>query len=66
MLLMLCKSVKVKRLFFWFAERHQHNWLSSLDQREFGLGSGKRVLIANGKLDNKYLITVPGKMHGSK
>lgn len=66
MLLMLCKSVKVKRLFFWFAERHQHSWLNSLDQQKFDLGSGKRVLIANGKLDNKYLITVPGKMHGSK
>jgi hypothetical protein len=66
MLLMLCKSVKVKRLFFWFAERHQHSWLNSLDQQEFDLGSGKRVLVANGKLDNKYLITVPGKMHGSK
>ena len=66
MLLMLCKSVKVKRLFFWFAERHQHRWLNSLDQKEFDLGSGKRVLIANGRLDNKYLITVPGSMHGSK
>ena len=61
-----CKSVKVKRLFFWYAERHQHSWLSSLDPQEFDLGSGKRVLAEKGKLNKKYLITVPGSMHGSK
>jgi hypothetical protein len=66
MLLMHCKNVKVKRLFFWYADRHQHSWLSSLDPDEFDLGSGKRVLAEKGKLDNKFLITVPGSMHGSK
>ena len=66
MLLGRCKSVKVKRLFFWYAERHQHSWLSSLDPQEFDLGSGKRVLAEKGKLNKKYLITVPGSMHGSK
>lgn len=31
-LLSQCKSVKVKRLFFWFAERHNHAWLRKIDQ----------------------------------
>ena len=66
MLLGNCKSVKTKRLFFWYADRHQHSWRSYLDQHDFNLGSGKRVLAERGKLDKKYLITVPGNMHGSK
>lgn len=66
MLLGHCKSVKAKRLFFWYADRHQHSWQKSLDQHDFDLGSGKRVLAEKGKLDKKYLITVPGNMHGSK
>jgi hypothetical protein len=66
MLMGYCKSVKVKRLFFWYAERHQHSWLSSIDPQEFDLGSGKRVLAEKGKLNKKYLITVPRSMHGSK
>ena len=66
MLLEQCKSVKTKRLFFWYADRHRHSWQSYLDQHDFNLGSGKRVLAEKGKLDKKYLITVPGNMHGSK
>ena len=27
-----CRNVKVKRLFFWFAERHNHAWLQKLDR----------------------------------
>ena len=30
-----CKSVKVKRLFFWFAERHNHAWLQKIDQLRY-------------------------------
>lgn len=66
MLLGHCKSVKAKRLFFWYADRHQHSWQKSLDQHDFNLGSGKRVLAEKGKLDKKYLITVPENMYGSK
>lgn len=54
-----CKSIKVKRLFFWFAERHRHTWLKQIDQTKVNLGSGKRMLVKGGKLDPKYLITVP-------
>jgi hypothetical protein len=58
-LLVDCKSVKVKRLFFWFAERHNHTWLKQIDRNAISLGSGKRMLVKGGKLDPKYLITVP-------
>ncbi|MGQ3049269.1 MAG: type IV toxin-antitoxin system AbiEi family antitoxin domain-containing protein [Niveispirillum sp.] len=54
-----CRSVKVKRLFFWFAERHGHRWLNRIDRDRVSLGSGKRMLVKGGRLDPKYLITVP-------
>jgi hypothetical protein len=58
-LLEQCGSVKVKRLFLHLAEKHNHAWFKSLDLSKVSLGSGKRVLIAGGRLDPKYLITVP-------
>jgi hypothetical protein len=58
-LLVDCRSVKVKRLFFWFAERHNHAWLRGLERSGIDLGGGKRMLVRGGKLDTKYNITVP-------
>jgi hypothetical protein len=58
-LLVDCRSVKVKRLFFWFAERHNHAWLPKLDRKDVDLGSGKRMLVRGGRLDSKFNITVP-------
>ena len=54
-----CRSIKVKRLFLWLAERHGHAWLERLDREDIDLGSGKRMLVRGGKLDPKYQITVP-------
>jgi hypothetical protein len=54
-----CRSIKVKRLFMWFAERHNHAWFSRLDKSRINLGAGKREIVPGGKLDKKYLITVP-------
>ena len=61
-LLTACRSVKVKRLFLWLAERHQHAWLTKLDRSRIDLGKGKRMLVRGGKLDPKYEITVPESM----
>lgn len=58
-LLVDCRSVKVKRLFFWFAERHNHAWLKRIDRSAIDLGQGKRMLIRGGRLDKKFNITVP-------
>jgi len=59
-----CKSVKAKRLFFWFAERHNHAWLQKLERSAIDLGKGKRMLVRGGKLDTKYNITVPENLDG--
>ena len=63
-LLHACSNVKVKRLFFWYAERVGYSWVNKLDYSEFDLGKGKRVIAAQGKLDKKYLITVPKNLYG--
>jgi len=59
-----CRSVKVKRLFFFFADRHQHAWLKRLDKSAIDLGSGKRMLVKGGRFDAKHLITVPETFDG--
>jgi hypothetical protein len=59
-----CKSVKVKRLFFFFADRHAHAWLKPLKKQKFNLGSGKRLLVKGGRLDPTYQITVPEDLKG--
>jgi len=53
------KSIKVKRLFFFFADRHQHQWLTRIAREHIDLGSGKRMLVKGGKFDPVYQITVP-------
>ncbi len=58
-LLEACASIKVKRLFLHLAEKHAHAWFRRLDLSKVSLGSGKRVLVPGGRLDPKYLITVP-------
>jgi hypothetical protein len=52
-------SIKVKRLFFFFADRHRHRWLEHIKRDKIDLGKGKRMLVKGGKLDPKYQITVP-------
>ncbi|MEX2264113.1 MAG: type IV toxin-antitoxin system AbiEi family antitoxin domain-containing protein [Bryobacteraceae bacterium] len=63
-LLIDCRSIKVKRLFLWFAERHNHAWVQKLDRSGIDLGKGKRMLVRGGKLDTKYNITVPEDLNG--
>lgn len=59
LLLERCTSIKVKRLFLHLAERHRHAWFRQLDVSKVALGSGKRALFPGGRLDSKYLLTVP-------
>jgi hypothetical protein len=61
-LLEACRSVKVKRLFLLFAERHKHAWLRHLDLKRIDLGKGKRSLSPGGKLDPKFQVVVPDFM----
>ena len=61
-LLIACTEIKTKRLFMWFSNRHNHHWFKLLTINNVDLGSGKRMIIKGGALDNKYLITVPKEM----
>ena len=63
-LLARCRSIKVKRLFFLFADRHRHSWLERIDRKGVDLGRGKRLLVRGGVLDWTYQITVPRDFHG--
>ncbi len=58
-MLAACRSIKVKRLFFLFADRHQHGWLKHLDRDAVYLGSGDRQLVPGGRFHPLYKITVP-------
>jgi len=63
-LLRRCRNVKVKRLFFFFADRHKHAWLSRISKSTVDLGKGKRMLVRGGRLDATYQITVPEDLDG--
>ncbi|MCH8517963.1 MAG: type IV toxin-antitoxin system AbiEi family antitoxin domain-containing protein, partial [Cyclobacteriaceae bacterium] len=58
-LLQACRKIKVKRLFFVFADRHGHAWRKRIDPQAFGLGSGDRALVKGGKIHPRYRIMVP-------
>ena len=60
-----CRSVKVKRLALWLADRHAHAWAKRLDRDRIDLGSGNRVLEPGGRLDRTYKITVPRDMEAA-
>ena len=58
-LLLACRSVKVRRLFFVFADRHGHNWRKLLDAEKIDFGSGPRALVKGGRFHPTYRISVP-------
>lgn len=55
-------SIKVKRLFFFFADRHQHSWFKHISRDKIDLGVGKRMLVKGGKFNSEYQITVPKEL----
>ena len=65
-LLVDCKSIKVKRLFFFFADRQNHAWRKHLNKESVDLGTGKRMLVPGGRLDPTYLITVPEELYAGQ
>jgi len=58
-----CNSIKVKRLFLYLAEKHNHDWFNELDLAKVNLGKGKRVIVKGGKLDKKYEIVIPQELN---
>jgi hypothetical protein len=57
-LLEQCKSIRVKRLFLFLADKRQHAWFKRLNLSKIGLGSGARKITKNGKFDSKYNIVI--------
>jgi hypothetical protein len=60
-LLAACRSVKVKRLFFLFADRHNHSWLRHIDRANVDLGKGPRSLVDGGSYVAAYQLVVPSE-----
>jgi hypothetical protein len=58
-LLHSCRKIKVKRLFFVYADRHGHRWRKRLNPSEFNLGRGDRALVKGGRIHPHYRIMVP-------
>ena len=61
-----CANVKVKRLFFFLADRHGHSWLKRIDRGRIDMGSGKRMIVRGGRFDPTYQITVPRDLDGDQ
>ena len=60
-----CTSIKTKRLFFVFAERHAHAWMKHVERARVDLGTGDRSLVKGGKLHPVFRITVPEELLAS-
>ena len=54
-----CRSIKVKRLVLWFAERHEHPWLDEVDFADVDLGRGTLSFWKGGTFDPKYRVVMP-------
>jgi hypothetical protein len=54
-----CRKIKTKRLFFVFADKHDHAWNKQLNAEDFDLGKGDRALVKGGRIHPRYRIMVP-------
>jgi hypothetical protein len=57
-----CKSVKVKRLFLYFAERAGHSWFKYINTKPIDLGNGARSLVNEGAFVPKYQLVLPKEL----
>ena len=58
-LLEACCSIKVRRLFFVFADRHEHGWRNHWQSERINFGSGPRALVPGGKFHPTYRVSLP-------
>jgi hypothetical protein len=54
-----CKSIKVKRLFLYLADRNALSFYKDLNQNRIELGKGKRVICQGGTYVAKWMISLP-------
>ena len=43
----------------YMADKARHPWFEKIDSSKIDMGNGKRQVVKGGRLDKKYLITVP-------
>lgn len=58
-ILMQSQAVQTNRVFLFLSHYYGHQWAKRLDETQITLGTGKRQVIAQGKLEPNYQITVP-------
>jgi hypothetical protein len=61
-LLTQCRSVKTKRLFFIYADKHDHAWRKHIGMSSVDLGKGDRALTPGGRLHPVYRVTIPNDL----
>lgn len=61
-LLESCRSIKVKRLFLYMAEKANHAWWKYIQRESLNLGQGDRSLSPGGVYISEYKITVPREL----
>jgi len=52
-------SIQTNRLFLFLGHFYKHPWVERVNESVINLGSGKRQIVSEGKLDKQYQITVP-------
>lgn len=61
-LLEVCRSIRVKRLFLYMADKASHQWWPLLDTAKLELGRGDRSIVRGGVYDVKYKISIPQEL----
>lgn len=61
-LLEQCRSVKVKRLFLYMADKVGHDWFKRLDVDKFDLGAGDRIITKGGVYVSSYSLSLPEEL----
>jgi len=62
-LLVGTKSINVKRMFLYMAEKSGRTWFNDLDFSKIPLGVSKIQLVKNGTYISKYKITIPKELN---
>ena len=58
-LLESCRSMKVKRLLLYMAEKAGHPWFRALDPSRIEIGTGRFMISPTGRYIGKYNMTIP-------
>ena len=57
-----CKSIKVKRLFLYMAEKINHSWYNFINQDKINIGQGDRSIVKGGVYIPKYKLVIPREL----